>query len=45
MRKVRVKKLRKEFEETIQYWLGTERLRSSDVYKKAWRLYKKVAKE
>lgn len=41
MRKTRVKKLRKEFEEIIQYFNANDKLRISSTYKFAWRKFKK----
>jgi hypothetical protein len=41
MRKTRVKKLRKEFEQTIQHLSSNDKLRNSDIYKTGWRKFKK----
>ena len=41
MSKSRVKKLRKEFEQTIAHYTVENRLRTSLAYKNAWRVYKK----
>jgi len=44
MRKVRVKKLRKEFEESIDYLKTNEKLRGSPVYNGLWRKFKREYK-
>jgi hypothetical protein len=41
MRKTRIKQLRKEFEETIKHLNIEDQLKSSESYKKAWKLFKK----
>jgi hypothetical protein len=44
MRKVKVKRLRKEFEESSYFLLlkGQDKLRTSSAYKTEWRLFKKT---
>lgn len=41
MRKVRVKKLREEFENSIRYLKDNDRLRTSPMYKRLWRKFKR----
>jgi hypothetical protein len=41
MRKTKVKSLRKDFETTINDLVGVDRLRTSSIYKKLWRRFKK----
>ena len=41
MRKVKVKKLREEFESTITYLPAKDKLRSSVEYKSRWRKFKR----
>lgn len=40
MRKTRVKRLRKNFEETIVNLPSEQQMRNSSEYKKRWRIYK-----
>jgi hypothetical protein len=44
MRKVRVKKLRKEFEESIAYMKPVDRMRGSALYNRLWREFKREYK-
>lgn len=41
MRKVRVKKLREKFEDSIKHLRGNDRIRGSFVYNKGWKRFKK----